>query len=43
MRRRLLFGALFLGAVLLLATVSVLRVGVWARDGLGRRRAAPWE
>lgn len=31
-RRRLLWGGVLLGLVLLVAAVSVLRAGLWARD-----------
>ena len=34
MRRRLLWAGVLLGLVLLLATVSVMRVALWTRDAL---------
>ena len=37
-RRRLFWGAVLLGLLVLVAVVSVLRVALWARDGLARRR-----
>jgi hypothetical protein len=41
MRRRLFWSAVLLGLVLLLAVVSALRLGFWARDvALGRARLA---
>jgi len=41
MRRRLLWSAVLLGLLVLLATVSALRVGLWTRDAvLGRARLA---
>jgi uncharacterized membrane protein len=38
LRRRLLWAGVLLGLVVLLATVSVVRVGLWAtrRGGVGR-------
>ena len=43
-RRRLLWAGVLLGLVLVLVVVSVLRVGLWARDEVerlasGRRRS----
>jgi hypothetical protein len=41
LRRRLLWSALLLGLLVLLAVVSALRLGCWARDiVLGRARLA---
>ena len=34
LRRRLLWAGILLGVVLLLATVSVMRVALWTRDAL---------
>lgn len=39
-KRRLLWAAVLFGLALLLCAVSVLRVGVWARD-TARRSTAP--
>jgi hypothetical protein len=36
LRRRLLYAGLLFGLVLLLAAVSAMRVGVWARDEVVR-------
>jgi hypothetical protein len=36
LRRRLIWAGVLLGLALVVATVSVLRAGLWARDGLVR-------